>query len=54
MRIQMYLGAWEFQAIPTLMIFHQGKMIERLVGPRPSDLKGTIDRVLSQHGISIA
>jgi thioredoxin 1 len=42
------------QAIPTLMIFHSGKMIGRLVGPHPSRLKGEIDRVLSENGIAVA
>jgi thioredoxin 1 len=42
------------QAIPTLMIFHDGKMIGRLVGPHPSRLKGEIDRVLSENGIAVA
>jgi len=42
------------QAIPTLMIFHGGKMIGRLVGPHPTRLKGEIDRVLSENGIPVA
>jgi len=42
------------QAIPTLMIFNDGKVIGRLVGPHPSRLKGEIDRVLSENGIAVA
>ncbi len=34
------------QAIPTLMVFKDGKVLDRLVGPHPARLKGEIDRVL--------
>ena len=37
------------QAIPTLMIFKDGKVIGRLVGPHPSRLKSEIDRVLAEN-----
>ena len=37
------------QAIPTLMIFNNGKVIGRLVGPHPTRLKTEIDRVLAQN-----
>jgi thioredoxin 1 len=37
------------QAIPTLMIFKNGKVIGRLVGPHPSRLKSEIDRVLAEN-----
>jgi len=47
-------GSFGIQAIPTLMIFHQGKAIGRLVGPHPSRLKNEIDRVLSENGIVVA
>jgi thioredoxin 1 len=47
-------GHLGIQAIPTLMIFHAGKTIGRLVGPRPTSLKNEIDRVLSQNGITVA
>jgi len=47
-------GKLGIQAIPTLMIFHGGKAIGRLVGPHPSRLKGEIDRVLSENGIAVA
>ncbi|SRR5579884_539410 len=42
------------QAIPTLMIFKDGKAIGRLVGPHPARLKSEIDRVLSENGIAVA
>ncbi len=35
------------QAIPTLMIFKNGQMIGRLMGPHPSRLKYEIDKVLA-------
>jgi thioredoxin 1 len=47
-------GSFGIQAIPTLMIFHGGKAIGRLVGPHPSRLKNEIDRVLSDNGIVVA
>lgn len=40
------------QALPTLMVFHHGKMIARLVGPHPSRLKQSIERVLVENGIA--
>ncbi len=42
------------QAIPTLLIFHGGKAIGRLVGPHPARLKYEIDRVLAENGIAVA
>jgi thioredoxin 1 len=42
------------QAIPTLLIFKDGKPIGRLVGPHPTRLKGEIDRVLVENGIAVA
>jgi thioredoxin 1 len=42
------------QAIPTLMIFKDGQMIGRLMGPHPSRLKNEIDKVLTQNGITVA
>jgi thioredoxin 1 len=47
-------GRLGVQAIPTLMIFHGGKAIGRLVGPHPSRLKTEIDRVLADNGIAVA
>jgi thioredoxin 1 len=41
------------QAIPTLMIFKDGQMIGRLMGPHPSRLKSEIDRVLTQNGVAV-
>jgi thioredoxin 1 len=40
------------QAIPTLMIFQKGKAIGRLVGTPPARLKGEIDRVLAENGVT--
>jgi thioredoxin 1 len=37
------------QAIPTLMMFKDGKAIGRFVGPHPLRLKNEIDRVLAEH-----
>ncbi|HTI13344.1 MAG TPA: thioredoxin [Dictyobacter sp.] len=42
------------QAIPTLMIFKDGQMIGRMVGPHPARLKSEIDRVLVENGIAVA
>ena len=42
------------QAIPTLMIFKDGQMIGRLMGPQPSRLKNEIDNVLTKNGIAVA
>jgi thioredoxin 1 len=42
------------QAIPTLLIFKDGKPIGRLVGPQPSRLKTEIDRVLAENNIPVA
>jgi thioredoxin 1 len=40
------------QAIPTLMMFKDGKVIGRFVGPHPLRLKNEIDRVLSENGVA--
>ena len=40
-------GVYGVQAIPTLLIFNGGKLVDRLVGPHPSQLEGKIDRVLA-------
>lgn len=42
------------QAIPTLVIFKNGKEIGRILGPHPSRLKSEIDRVLAENGIAVA
>lgn len=47
-------GQLGIQAIPTLMIFKDGEIIGRLVGPHPSRLKSSIDRVLEENNIAIA
>jgi len=41
------------QAIPTLMIFNNGRVIGRFVGPQPTRLKSEIDRVLAENGIAV-
>ena len=45
-------GRLGIQAIPTLMMFKDGKVIGRFVGPHPLRLKNEIERVLSQNGIA--
>ena len=47
-------GQLGIQAIPTLLIFKDGKTIGRLVGPHPTRLKSEIDRVLVENGIAVA
>lgn len=47
-------GGLGIQAIPTLMIFKDGKAIGRLTGPHPSRLKNEIDRVLAENNIAVA
>jgi thioredoxin 1 len=42
------------QAIPTLIIFNQGREIGRLIGPHPMRLKNEIDRVLADNGVGAA
>jgi thioredoxin 1 len=42
------------QAIPTLIIFNNGREIGRLIGPRPDRLKLEIDRVLTANGLQVA
>jgi thioredoxin 1 len=37
------------QAIPTLMVFKNGKPIGRMVGANPTRLKSDIDRILAQE-----
>ena len=33
------------QAIPTMVIFHKGKEVDRIIGADPNSLKRTLDRV---------
>jgi len=47
-------GKLFIRAIPTLMIFKDGKSIGTLVGPQPGRLKSEIDRVLAENGIAVA
>jgi thioredoxin 1 len=43
-------GSLGIQAIPTLVVFKDGKAIGQLVGPHPSRLQQEIDRILAQAG----
>jgi thioredoxin 1 len=36
---------------PTLIMFKDGREIERIVGPNPRQLKNTLDRLLAKHEI---
>lgn len=45
-------GRLGIQAIPTLMVFNNGKMVGRLVGPHPTRLKNEIDRILAEQGVA--
>jgi thioredoxin 1 len=36
------------QAIPTLIVFYKGNVVERIVGPNPAQLQATIDRILAK------
>lgn len=47
-------GRYGIQAIPTLLIFKDGKAVGRLLGPHPSQLKREIDRLLAENGIPVA
>ncbi|HEX9131502.1 MAG TPA: thioredoxin [Ktedonobacteraceae bacterium] len=42
---------YRIQAIPTLLIFNQGREIGRLIGPHPARLKNEIDKVLVDNGV---
>ena len=45
-------GRLGVQAIPTLMMFKDGKVIGRFIGPHPLRLKNEIERVLAEHGVA--
>ncbi|GCE51129.1 thioredoxin [Thermosporothrix hazakensis] len=36
------------QGLPTLLIFHKGKEVARLIGPHPTRLQSQIDNVLAR------
>ena len=36
------------QAIPTLIVFNKGNVVERIVGPNPAQLQTVIDRILAK------
>jgi len=39
------------QGMPTLLLFHNGKEIGRLIGPHPSRVKRNIEAALAEHGL---
>jgi thioredoxin 1 len=39
------------QAVPTLIVFKDGREVARLVGPHPLRLKSEIDRILAQSTV---
>ncbi|MBV9231907.1 MAG: thiol reductase thioredoxin [Chloroflexi bacterium] len=39
------------QAAPTFMLFKDGKVIGRMIGPHPARLKDAINRILAENGI---
>ncbi|GCE46947.1 thioredoxin [Thermosporothrix hazakensis] len=45
-------GSYYVQAIPTLLVFKDGREVGKLVGPHPSRLKPEIDRILAENGVS--
>ncbi|GCE23683.1 thioredoxin [Dictyobacter kobayashii] len=36
------------QAIPTLIVFHKGTVVERITGPNPTQLQAEIERILTR------
>jgi thioredoxin 1 len=40
------------QALPTLIVFHQGRELARFVGPRPTNLKALIEGVLAKNSLA--
>src|SRR5215469_18970349 len=36
------------QAIPTLLVFKGGKVVDRLIGPHPLRLEGEIEKILAE------
>lgn len=38
------------QVIPTLVVFHKGNVVERIVGPNPAQLQAEINRILAKIG----
>ena len=47
-QVTVHLGV---QAAPTIILFRDGKELERIVGPYPGRLKRFIDRVLAENGL---
>lgn len=41
------------QAIPTLIVFYKGNVVERIVGPNPAQLESVIDRILAKISGSV-
>ncbi|GHO71294.1 thioredoxin [Ktedonobacter sp. SOSP1-85] len=42
------------QAIPTLIVFYKGNVVERIVGPNPAQLQSVIDRILAKISGSVS
>jgi thioredoxin 1 len=38
------------QAAPTFVLFKDGRVIGRMVGPHPARLKDAVDRILAENG----
>lgn len=41
------------QGMPTLLVFHLGKVIGRMVGPHPTRLQRSIEHILAENDITI-
>jgi thioredoxin 1 len=39
------------QGVPTLVVFHAGKEVTRLVGPHPVRLRATLERELARYSL---
>ena len=42
------------QGMPTLLVFSNGEVIGRIVGPHPTRLQSSIDRILAENDIAIS
>jgi thioredoxin 1 len=42
-------GRYGIRAIPTMLVFKNGEIISRMVGPNPAALKRDIDKILSEN-----
>lgn len=46
-----YIASLGVQGTPTLILFHRGQEVTRLVGPHPGRLPATIARELAHYGL---